>query len=100
MCGTRRDDLVNTRFSITTYGEVAAGYPSEVALRKLAEDYPDDIQWMEQIEKKRGDLFRIYFHRVVLDEAHYIKNRSTQSQYSYLSCPRAAYRISRRRIDH
>lgn len=75
---------INIVFSVTTYGEVAAAYPSDTVTKRLEKEHPDDeYRWAEAMDKERGDLFRVYFHRVVLDEAHLIKNRTTQSQYMF-----------------
>lgn len=67
---------------LTTYGEVMNSYPKF--------EPPDDMKsleeklsWWDDIwEKTRGNLHRVYFHRVVLDEAHGIKNHTAQTSVS------------------
>lgn len=68
--------LTFTDFSLTTYHAVRADYPGRKTLKKLEEKELTDEVWSEAVSEQIGKLFRIQFHRVVLDEAHLIKNRS------------------------
>ncbi len=56
-------------------------FPSDSAIRNLEED--DDLTSTECAElrpKYLGPLFKLDFYRLVLDEAHYIKNPASQSK--------------------
>ncbi|KAL7627311.1 hypothetical protein AAE478_001503 [Parahypoxylon ruwenzoriense] len=70
---------------IATYQDITSNVPNEVNAeimkedRRLAGPLPDDIR------QKLGLLFRMKFFRVILDEAHYIRNHKTKEFYSYLS---------------
>lgn len=64
---------------IASYQEVAASFPSNPALERIMRKKQNNEEWREEFNKELGDLFRIEFHRVVLDEAHAIKTRGTQS---------------------
>ncbi|KZT61690.1 hypothetical protein CALCODRAFT_490930, partial [Calocera cornea HHB12733] len=61
---------------ITTYGTLAGEMPKSMMLQQKP-----TIGELEDAKKKAGLLFRINWHRIVLDEAHNIRNRPTrQSQ--------------------
>jgi SNF2 family DNA or RNA helicase len=49
-------------------------------MKEIAEMGLDDEEWKEMFEAKLGDLFRNRYYRVVLDEAHIIKNRNSWSK--------------------
>lgn len=39
-----------------------------------------DEEWKEELKKELGNLFKAQFYRVVLDEAHVMKNRNSRSE--------------------
>ncbi|KAK5160796.1 hypothetical protein LTS14_001809 [Recurvomyces mirabilis] len=59
---------------LTTYHEVCRSYPKAVIPPHLTTAAQKDVFWKEKYERDRGDLHRIKWLRVVLDEAQAIKN--------------------------
>jgi hypothetical protein len=41
----------------------------------------DNDAWLQEFDKRTGELFQVEFFRVVLDEAHAIKNHRARSKY-------------------
>ncbi|KAL7910379.1 SNF2 family N-terminal domain-containing protein [Trichoderma velutinum] len=75
----QREDLVErckTKFIvITTYKELMSQYPNMTAIRKLREKYHGDSTSLQhELDKLMGNLFHINWYRIILDEAHAIKN--------------------------
>lgn len=68
----RRYDVV-----ITTYTTLAHEYPK--VLKDLQENQLRKKQNLKLLTKKPGPLFRVKWRRAVLDEAHFVKNRNTDS---------------------
>ncbi|GAB1316582.1 hypothetical protein MFIFM68171_06792 [Madurella fahalii] len=64
---------------IATYHQVAAAFPSKAALEKIRGKKLDNEELRAEFNKELGDLFRVEFYRVVLDEAHAIKGNKTQA---------------------
>ena len=62
----------------TTYQEVMSSYPKCDIPKDTDEDEKKRL-WAENWEKHRGVLHRVHFHRIVLDEAHAIKNHRSQT---------------------
>ena len=62
----------------TTYQEVISSYPQMPALK---DEHDDEVekQWTEAWNNGRGILHKVHFYRVVLDEAHAIKNHRSQT---------------------
>lgn len=65
---------------ITSYNEVAAAFPSDETLKRIAGMKLNDEEWTEAFDHALGELFSTEFFRVVLDEAHAIKNQLTRSK--------------------
>lgn len=64
---------------LTTYGEVVKSYPKFSPPEDL-KTLEEKLSWWDDIwDTTRGALHRIHFHRVVLDEAHVIKNHMAQT---------------------
>lgn len=73
MSNIRRADIV-----VTTYHEVAKAYPNIDRLKKL-ENTEDDLEVTKKFSDALGELFTVEWHRVILDEAHAIKNGATHT---------------------
>lgn len=69
------------RFGIvlTTYQEVQRSVPKYDPPVHLSSPQAKDEWWQTEYETKRGPLHSLVFHRVVLDEAHMIKNADSQT---------------------
>jgi hypothetical protein len=72
MSNIRKADIV-----VTTYHEVAKAFPNRDRLKKS--ENLDDIQVDKKIDEVLGELFTVEWHRVILDEAHAIKNGHTHT---------------------
>ncbi|KAI9877522.1 MAG: hypothetical protein M1830_003663 [Pleopsidium flavum] len=68
------DILKDCDILITSYAEVMNSYPwpNQEELKSLSAD--NIAQWTNENWKRRGQLHHLDFYRVVLDEAHMIKN--------------------------
>ncbi|KAJ3064989.1 hypothetical protein HDU98_011612, partial [Podochytrium sp. JEL0797] len=79
---------------ITTYGTVAMEWPQvrKVTKKELAdknnERNPERLAELERAQAakddayilaQRGELFKVHWHRVILDEAHTVKNKATRA---------------------
>ncbi|KAK1755916.1 SNF2 family N-terminal domain-containing protein [Echria macrotheca] len=69
----------NAKIVLVTYDEVAAAYPSKKVLARIKGMNTDlsNKEWEDECGEALGDLFRVQYYRVVLDEAHVIKNRDS-----------------------
>ncbi|RDW70861.1 putative SNF2 family helicase [Aspergillus mulundensis] len=71
------EDLNSYDIVITTYEEIRRSYPKFKPPKELANEATLREQWAEIFKRDRGPLHQIKFHRIVLDEAHTIKNRKS-----------------------
>ena len=72
-------DLMSFDVILTTYGEVQRGYPTCDPPKHLASESRKNEWWKDYYQKNVGPLHRIKFHRIVLDEAHLIKNHTSKT---------------------
>ncbi|KAL6901430.1 SNF2 family N-terminal domain-containing protein [Trichoderma evansii] len=80
----QREDLheacTQSLIVIVTYKELILQYPDSMTLKLLAEKYgTDDISYYRELDKIVGPLFRINWYRIILDEAHAIKNAESRT---------------------
>ena len=59
---------------ITTYHEVLNNYPFATPPAHLSDPTNIKIWWENWYATKKGPLFRVNWHRIILDEAQFIKN--------------------------
>ena len=71
-------DLLTKDIILTTYEEVSKSYPLRDPPLDVVEAENRDAWWGEHFEKNKGLLHQIRFHRVVLDEAHLIRNPASR----------------------
>ncbi|KAI0816219.1 SNF2 family N-terminal domain-containing protein [Xylaria sp. FL0064] len=75
------DDLAlhNMDIILVSCQEVIRQFPNQKLLARLKEKHPDAQDFEEQYNGNLGMLFKINFWRIVLDEAHNIKNHDSQT---------------------
>ncbi|KAL4802655.1 SNF2 family N-terminal domain-containing protein [Aspergillus unguis] len=77
-CKVKTLDVVKSlqKFAIvlTTYDEVRRSYPIFKPPKELSDEATLWQKWQTQFEERIGPLHKINFQRIVLDEAHMIKN--------------------------
>jgi len=64
----------NYQLIITTYADISASYPKSDVPAGMDDPVEKQTWWDNYYEKQKGAFHRIQFHRVILDEAHAIKN--------------------------
>lgn len=77
--------------SIASYNEVASQYPTKKSQNDLYEKLKgegldaDELeeQFEAEFSEAQGPLFKIPFWRIVLDEAHVIKNKYSRSKLAW-----------------
>ena len=72
-------DMERADVILTTYGEVVKSYPHCLLPKDLEGEDEKHARWKLHWENSRGLLHRAFFYRVVLDEAHCIKNHNSQT---------------------
>jgi len=71
------EELQECDIVLTTYTQVQKSYPKSEIPAKYTTAQQKAEWWKNHYEKERGALHRIEWHRVVLDEAHVIKNHKS-----------------------
>ncbi|KAH7630464.1 P-loop containing nucleoside triphosphate hydrolase protein [Sordaria sp. MPI-SDFR-AT-0083] len=77
--GTPLEMMSDWDIILTTYTEVMAGYPSKNVIETINQKDLSEDKWKEEVHKNLSKLFKINFYRVVLDEAHLIRNAKAQT---------------------
>ncbi|KAJ4857177.1 type III restriction enzyme, res subunit domain-containing protein [Trichoderma breve] len=73
---------------IATYSDVLANYPSNGILAELEEKYDsDNISFRREFEAHAGAMFKIKWYRIILDEAHAIKNVNSRTSKACCALP-------------
>lgn len=68
--------LLSGKIILATYEDVAASFPN-VAPPKNASNIEEFLEYTEEVQKKKGLLHSIAFHRIALDEAQAISNHNS-----------------------
>ncbi|EXJ93368.1 hypothetical protein A1O1_01760 [Capronia coronata CBS 617.96] len=72
-------DLSAYDIILTTYGEVQKSYPIPDPPKHLSSEAKKNEWWEKFYQENVGPLHRLKFHRIVLDEAHQIKNHASKT---------------------
>jgi hypothetical protein len=72
--------------SIATYHDLLAQFPSKKEYKELKVKWAgDEVGFRMALRGKLGPIFRINYYRIILDEAHAIKNHESSSKYRCLN---------------
>lgn len=71
--------LNETDIILTTYQEVMKSYPQFKPPKEMVLPEQKKAWWEQTYKAERGPLHKIYFYRIVLDEAQAIKNHMSQT---------------------
>ncbi|KIW44355.1 uncharacterized protein PV06_05369 [Exophiala oligosperma] len=72
-------DLATYDIVLTTYGEVQKSYPMIEPPKHLSSETKKNEWWKDFYVNNCGPLHKMKFHRIVLDEAHAIKNHNSKT---------------------
>ncbi|KAK5732662.1 hypothetical protein LTR17_010343 [Elasticomyces elasticus] len=78
-CNNNIDEMAKKDIVLTTYGEICKSYPKASYPPELVTSKSKDEWWAKQFEQEKGDLHRVRWLRVVLDEAQAIKNHKSHT---------------------
>ncbi|OQD60065.1 hypothetical protein PENPOL_c029G07140 [Penicillium polonicum] len=85
----KTDDLVRDfkqrGIVLTTYSDISSSYPNLKLPPELKTDTAIEDWWDEEYDQKAGVFHQIHWHRIVLDEAHIIRNRMTRTSIAVRS---------------
>ncbi|KAL8805790.1 MAG: hypothetical protein Q9200_005280 [Gallowayella weberi] len=80
VCGTGAESVLEgADVVLTTYDEVRKSYPHFKPPKEIVLPDKKRAWWDENYKGMRGVLHKVRWHRIVLDEAQAIKNRSSQT---------------------
>ncbi|KAH0542757.1 hypothetical protein FGG08_002896 [Glutinoglossum americanum] len=72
--------IVNAKLlRLTTYNEVASSYPKYDPPESLESEIDKEAWWEQKFNNEKGLLHSMEFYRVILDEAHAIKNHMSRT---------------------
>lgn len=81
-----------TRYRITTYHEIISELPKKAVIDKLKREHGcESSQFKEQLREESKGFLNLKWYRVILDEAHQIKNHNTRGK---LLQPRLIIRLT------
>ncbi|EAA28286.2 hypothetical protein GE21DRAFT_6067 [Neurospora crassa] len=70
---------------VSSYQEVVKGFPSERSQESLLQKGLSLPEVSERMKEREGELFKVKWFRVILDECHAIKNHNTQTARACLA---------------
>ncbi|KAK3955838.1 SNF2 family N-terminal domain-containing protein [Pseudoneurospora amorphoporcata] len=70
---------------VSSYQEVVKGFPSEQYQKSLLQQGLSLPEVSERMRRREGELFKVKWFRVILDECHAIKNHKTQTTRACLA---------------
>ncbi|KAJ3942976.1 uncharacterized protein N0V96_007208 [Colletotrichum fioriniae] len=79
---TSGGDISRYKIVITTYQELVLSLPSDQVMADLKKDYEEDEDFGKAFREVAGEVFQVRWYRVILDEAHEIKNTNTKETFS------------------
>ncbi|KAI0411311.1 SNF2 family N-terminal domain-containing protein [Xylaria grammica] len=62
---------------LASYHEVSKQFPNKKLVSQLRDKYSSTAKFREKYDENTGPLFKIAFWRIILDEAHNIKNKNS-----------------------
>ncbi|KIL95436.1 hypothetical protein FAVG1_00173 [Fusarium avenaceum] len=78
--GRRRDWWERRRVVIATYYDLLAQFPSKKVYKELKGKWAgDEVGFRMALRGKLGPIFRTNYYRIILDEAHAIKNHESST---------------------
>ncbi|WZH42882.1 P-loop containing nucleoside triphosphate hydrolase protein [Fusarium acuminatum] len=78
--GRRRDWWERRRVIIATYYDLLAQFPSKKVYKELKGKWAgDEVGFRMALRGKLGPIFRTNYYRIILDEAHAIKNHESST---------------------
>ncbi|KGO68089.1 Helicase, C-terminal [Penicillium italicum] len=78
-------DLKQRGIVLTTYTEISSSYPDLKLPPGLKTDAAIEEWWNREYDETAGVFHQIHWHRIILDEAHIIRNRMTRTSIAVRS---------------
>ncbi|CAI7584066.1 unnamed protein product [Penicillium palitans] len=70
---------------LTTYSDISSSYPTLKLPPELKTEADIEKWWNQEYDEKAGVFHQIHWHRIILDEAHIIRNRMTRTSIAIRS---------------